>query len=517
MKTFKLKKDIIKEMQKQKLPIVIYGAGKIGRIVSRFLCCKDIPVAAFVETKEGQYREVEGRPVYCIDSVLAKEGKNNTILVAVNEINREMIVEELKKREITEYYIISDFLYYEMIKELLEHNAEKIGETEKYLTHKNIGYLGTEYLGSGYAQERLIINKVEAATYCKLPWETAKISFMSDRYEENVLNYAQLLNACYRPEKYLPDVDLIHTFNTVCDTNIPWCASFETTIPRVWPQTGEEKNYYLELIECMKRPSCKTLYALCKNAYEIQKDSLSAFVSSNDVELLMKKTKVLHPPQKILVTEDEFEKKHNTDEINFIFIGRGFFTKGGREMIQVLSEFEDQYSFSLTLISSMAYNDYFTRTTYEEMLRCKRMIQEKSWIDFHTILPNNEVLEKCKKATVGLLPSVAETYGYAVLEMQAAGCPVVTTNIRAFPEINNEECGWICHIPINELGCCKENDARIWSEWLKNGLRICFQDIFRHPESIRQKGRKALERIRTMHDPEKYQQELKNNLQNISS
>ena len=41
---------------------------------------------------------------------------------------------------------------------------------------------------------------------------------------------------------------------------------------------------------------------------------------------------------------------------------------------------------------------------------------------------------------VGLLPTWAESYGYSVLEMQACGLPVVTTNIRALPETN--VCGW---------------------------------------------------------------------------
>lgn len=42
--------------------------------------------------------------------------------------------------------------------------------------------------------------------------------------------------------------------------------------------------------------------------------------------------------------------------------------KCGRELIQVLSEFEDLYDFKLTLISSLICDDYFTHTSYEEMV-----------------------------------------------------------------------------------------------------------------------------------------------------
>lgn len=68
----------------------------------------------------------------------------------------------------------------------------------------------------------------------------------------------------------------------------------------------------------------------------------------------------------------------------------------------------------------MLYNDYYTHTSYDEMIRLRNLIQEKDWIDYYDHLSNEEVLNKCKTATVGLLPSMADSFGYAVLEMQAA-------------------------------------------------------------------------------------------------
>ena len=164
------------------------------------------------------------------------------------------------------------------------------------------------------------------------------------------------------------------------------------------------------------------------------------------------------------------------------------------------------------MISSLQYDDYFTRTSYEEMVRYKKLICESDWIVYYERLPNKKVLDECKEASVGLLPSIADTYGYVVLEMQAAGCPVVSTNVRALPEINNEGCGWICQMPVNQFGFCIEQDKEIWSEILKSELRKCFEDILNHPEKIKEKGRRAMERVREMHDPYIYQKELKKNL-----
>ena len=89
----------------------------------------------------------------------------------------------------------------------------------------------------------------------------------------------------------------------------------------------------------------------------------------------------------------------------------------------------------------------------------------------------------------------------------------MTTNVRAFPEINNEKCGWICRIPVDEFGVCAEKRKSVWSEILENELEKCFQDIFEYPDTVKIKGGAALERIKEMHDPDKYQRELKKNLE----
>lgn len=181
-------------------------------------------------------------------------------------------------------------------------------------------------------------------------------------------------------------------------------------------------------------------------------------------------------------------------------------------MVQVLSEFASQYDFRLTLVSSLGFNDYVTHTPYEEMQKWKKIIQETEWIEYYESLPNEIVLDKCREASIGLLPSFADTFGYSVLEMQAAGCPVITTNVRAFSETNSDDCGWVCQLPIDEVGRCTEWNAEVRSKILERELRGCFREVFSNPEMIRIKGEKALERIKKMHDPYKYQMELAGNL-----
>lgn len=490
---------------------VIYGAGWAGSMLCEFMKSEGMPVAAFAVTKKREEQTVGLADVYSLDEILGgkQQRPNINIILAIGELYRAEMERELEERKISSYYEISEAMQCEIYMRMIETRAENAEAIEKIPLQMTVGYLSRDYPHSWYTQERMILNKIDGVSYTAIPWETSKIVYEGTRYEKDISAYRDIMNVCYCPDKYIPDVDIIHTINDVCNINKPWCSSFETTIPRMWPVTEEDVEYYLQFVDYMKRPSCKALYAFCQNAYEIQRHTLMSYISSDDVELLMKKTKVLHPPQEVLITKEEFEKKHAGQEIHFIFVGKDFFTKGGREMVQALSKFEDKYKFKLTLISSLGYKDTFTGTSYEEMLRCKAIIEEKNWIDYYPYLPNKEVLEKCKEATVGLLPSVAETYGFAVLEMQAAGCPVVTTNIRAFPEINNEECGWMCRLPLNALGYCIQCSSMNWSLVLEKELERCFQDIFEYPESIREKGEKALVRIEKMHNPYEYQNELR--------
>ena len=113
---------------------------------------------------------------------------------------------------------------------------------------------------------------------------------------------------------------------------------------------------------------------------------------------------------------------------------------------------------------------------------------------------------------VGLLPSYAETYGYSVLEFQACGRPVITTDIRAFPEVNSNERGWL--IPVNkreiwgEAYFRSDRDREALSASIRNGLLNAFEDILANTDQIRRKGERALDHILSGHSPERFGQSL---------
>ena len=105
---------------------------------------------------------------------------------------------------------------------------------------------------------------------------------------------------------------------------------------------------------------------------------------------------------------------------------------------------------------------------------------------------------------MGLLPTWADTYGYSALEAMAAGCAVVSTDIRALPEINDTETGWL--IPTEKdswgnaiLGNAQERKA--FSLHLEDQLLATFEEMIRNPVQILTKSQAGLKRIRAKHDP----------------
>jgi len=121
------------------------------------------------------------------------------------------------------------------------------------------------------------------------------------------------------------------------------------------------------------------------------------------------------------------------------------------------------------------------------------------------------VLALMRSAHVGLLPTYADTYGYSVLECQAQGTPVISTNVRALPELNNEQAGWLIEVPRDDLGeglYATPEQRALLSAAIEAGLERALHEIFADRASLRRKGIAALARIQQQHDPARYKQRL---------
>lgn len=322
----------------------------------------------------------------------------------------------------------------------------------------------------------------------------------------------------------LNKVDLLHFSNGISYGKTPWVSHFETILPRFTELLNQAKNAHwqnfepgrltLKGLDALRGSACKQIIAWSENAADFQRKFLSE-ISSEFSEPILAKLRVLHPPQEMLVdsvTPREYDQQH---PIRFGFVGAGFFRKGGRELFRTFQKLagEEGLPIRLVVVSSLRIEPYAAQETEEDVAWARQIIAGKpQWLEYYQELTNSEVLEILKTADVGLLPTWADTYGLSVLEAQACGLPVISTNVRALPEINSAKVGWLIHVPKNEMGealYSTTEERLILSEQIQAGLENTIRSIIADPSVIAIKGQAALERIRVEHSPEDYAERLR--------
>lgn len=319
-------------------------------------------------------------------------------------------------------------------------------------------------------------------------------------------------------------VDVLHFSNGISYGRTPWVTTFETFVPRfsglMQSYHGNQKNpikmtpLIARGFEALTQPACKQIIAMSSCAARMQRNLLSELPADNR-ETILNKLVVLHPPQEVLREHVEARKYDLANPIRFVLVGAGFFRKGGREILQAFDKLirEEQAPIKLSIVSSMRLDTYAAQETESDRVWALEFIRDHSnWIDYNSTLPNEQVIELIKTCDIGLLPTWADTYGFSVLESQACGCPVISTDIRALPEINNTSVGWLIHVAKNEMGealySTPEERAKL-SEQIQTGLEAIIRTIVADPSVIPLKGQAALERIRTEHDPQAYAERLR--------
>ena len=380
------------------------------------------------------------------------------------------------------------------------------------------------YFGTTYPSQRMILNKVHACSYQKLTPKNIIIIygliavgkvFPKFRVSSLYAKYVHFHLNVFSNRK----VSLIHTFNRICvNDNYSWCGTFEKTFPEYFcderhlneKSIKKQANYIL-------KDNCKQIFPLSNWSYQYEKWLLGKVLTQKQVDAICEKMTVLYPPQQLLTTEDEIRQKYANIEsrkLHLIYVGGQIKRKGGMSVLRVLDDLSRIYSFEATVIGNLndGVGNYYLNDT--EMEECQTIIENSKWLHYHQKLANSEVLSLIKASDVGLLPTIGDTFGFSVLEMQASGCPVVTTNREAMPEINNRETGWI--IDTKSINVLNGDDYANYSSneieqficVIEKQLRQTLVTIFDDPSRISSKALNAFEKVARDNYPKKYEEEL---------
>ena len=311
-------------------------------------------------------------------------------------------------------------------------------------------------------------------------------------------------------DRYL--YDIAHFFNEFSLSKKPWVSTFETKLPYLKNKMNlgdiRNRNMIAKILKGCASDSCKALIAMSKFSMKLEFNFLSHFP---EYEYLIKK-KVCHiyPPQELFISKFEEKQIDLRGKLKFIFVGREFYRKGGYDILRCFERLSDNYGFKLIIVSSLK-NINRHLFSEEKELEIKRIIEKYtgSWLTYYSELENEAVIRLMKGCHVGLLPTYSDTFGYSVLELQACGCPTITTDVRALPEINNEETGWMINTgDKNNQGEICDPEKILKNRVIEQALEKIIVGILKNPLIIKTKAEKSIERIRNYHSPIAYRKKI---------
>lgn len=369
--------------------------------------------------------------------------------------------------------------------------------------------------GEGYPEIR---NIMVNADYHYINGKKKNVYFYLNAIRQKILKKNKIFRFQYVPGLMPANVDVIHLFNEVAISQTKWVTTFETEIPRVLPVAGMVKTENPELhkqIKLVAAPACIGLIAISEVTRRIQLRLLNNFPTYQ--ESISNKIRVLHPPQPLLASQPRVV---STGKLQFTFMGNEFYRKGGAEVVLAFTELYeareiDEDSVQVTLIGDLSRRYNIAHRQFQDTetfcTQIETSLKSLSIFQHITYVRSDEVIARLHKTDVGLLPTWQDTYGFSVLEMQACGCPVITTNIRALPEINPATAGWLIEHPINEM-YEYEIDSLQTKERIRKGiveqLKVHILDALQNRQTISQRSEQAIERIRIHHNPAIFQQRL---------
>ena len=361
--------------------------------------------------------------------------------------------------------------------------------------------VGTQ--GISYVEARVLLTAIPAGVIYARSYDALNVVAFLQRRLFRAPAATSLTN-CLHCDLGLNKVDLLHFVNTISCSDTPWLVSFEHFLPRWNPRSASG-------MRLLARPSCRKLLALSRYAYEAQLSLLD--VGSTLRDTIAGKMSVTPPPQDPLIASYE-EKRLSSDALTCTFVGRDFFRKGGKEVLEAFLQLRSEGEpIRLHVISSVEWGDYISGSTAEDARAAIDLMRSAGPSLIHeTDVPNATVLRSLVDSHIALMPTYDDTFGFFVLEAQAAATPVITTNICAMPEINSGATGWLIELDRDELGQAQlhtPHERRKVSQTIVEGVYAALKDAVRNSSTVRTRGVRALEHIRQNHAPAAYAATLK--------
>jgi glycosyltransferase involved in cell wall biosynthesis len=213
-------------------------------------------------------------------------------------------------------------------------------------------------------------------------------------------------------------VDLIHSTNgLMLMNNSPWVMDVEHVgaLLRFKPERYGSGIYRSVISSLLRRKQCKGI--LCWS--DAAKKSLENYLGKGDrsTDPAIRKAHVVYPAMRL--SQNPAKKPDKT--FRFLFVGKNFYEKGGRETLVAFEKARAKIDCSLTFIGNVP-EEY--RKRYEGSVT---FLEPK--------FGRAEMAEMFSSHHALVFPTYMDTFGFVILEAMAAGLPVISTKLFCIPEL----------------------------------------------------------------------------------
>ena len=212
--------------------------------------------------------------------------------------------------------------------------------------------------------------------------------------------------------------DLVHSTQALLETDVPYVVDFEhASVFSGYNQYAFKYKPFLQaLARELENKKLKKAIAWSKHAER----SMTNFIKTDKVE-------TVYPCANFPKAKP---KKKGGDSVDFLFIGRTFYQKGGYEAALAFDRISDKYDATFTVITNLPKEQMpFAKNEKIKMLELQ---------------PYEKIVEFYENSDVFVFPTHYDTYGFVIPEAFSFGLPVIGVDSFSSPElIGHEKTGLI--------------------------------------------------------------------------
>ncbi|MEL6666082.1 MAG: glycosyltransferase family 4 protein [Pseudomonadota bacterium] len=227
--------------------------------------------------------------------------------------------------------------------------------------------------------------------------------------------------------------DLTHAWNRVPVNPGRFIISFESHLPRVFdrraPFTNQVENWMRKRI-CSN--DCRRITALSHYA---KRQFLEQNADHPDLEAMTEKL-IVRYPNVILGETNQSRIERVPERLEVVFVGGHFARKGGLAVLR-LAEMCDAANLPVkfTLVSSLAMGEaIWTDPPSADFYRSYERLYNLPNVEILSTLSNQDVRALFAKSDLSILPTIADSFGYSVVESMAEYCVPIASETGVFPE-----------------------------------------------------------------------------------